>query len=87
MDERLRIAVRVKAMSRLFKILSQFQVVVDLPVEDNPDALVFVVDRLMAAGHIDNGKAPHPESNVASDIGTAVVRATVDDRVVHRVDP
>ena len=87
MDERLRIAVRVKAMSRLFKILSQFQVVVDLPVEDNPDALVFVVDRLMAAGHIDNGKAPHPKSDVASDIGTAVVRATVDDRVVHGIDP
>src|SRR5258708_549456 len=75
MDERFRIAVCVKAMPCLFKILPQLQMVVDLPVEDNPDALIFAVDRLMAASHIDNGKASHPKSNAATDIGAAIIRA------------
>src|ERR1041385_926228 len=79
MDERFRIAVCIKAMPGLFKALPQLQMVVDLPVEDDPDALIFVADRLMAAGHIDNGKASHPKSDAAADIGAAIIRATVDD--------
>jgi hypothetical protein len=74
-------------MACLFKLATQFEMIVDLPVKDNPDALIFVVDRLMAASHIDNRKTPHPKPDAATDIGAAIIRATVDDRIVHGVDP
>ncbi len=44
------IGVRVETVTALFEPFAQFGEVVDLAVVDNPDALIFVVNRLVPAG-------------------------------------
>ena len=59
-------------------------VVVDLAVLDDPDRLVLVADRLIAAREIDDGQASRSEADVAVDVRATAVGAAVNEGLVHR---
>ena len=61
----------------------QFLEVVDLAVEDDDDRAVFVEQRLLAGGDVDDRQAPVAEAEARLDVQAAFVRAAVELRVVH----
>src|SRR6266404_121749 len=58
MNERLGVALRSQLVAALFQIGAQFYVIVNLTVEDDVNGSVFVGNRLMTAGHIDDAQSP-----------------------------
>src|ERR671913_314111 len=61
-NDRFRIAVGVKGVTKLFQLLAQLEIVVDLAVEDDPGAAIVIVDRLLPALPIDNCETAHRPS-------------------------
>jgi len=86
-NQRFGIAVRVVGMTRLLEFRAQLAVVVDFSVEDHPDALILVVDGLVAAGHVDDGEPAHCEADASAHVGATVVRAAMVERCVHPLEP
>ena len=58
--------------------------VVNLSVIDDPDAFVFIGDRLMPGADVDNAQPPHGESDILFHQETAVVRSAMHDLLIHR---
>src|SRR5208337_3141769 len=83
MNDDFGVAVGVEAMAAAFEFGAEFGKVVNFAVEDDPGAAVFVEDRLMAAGEINDAEAPHPKSRAVLDEDALVVRTAVDDLVAH----
>ena len=54
-------------MSALFEIGAQLAIVVDLAVENDGDAVVFVEGRLFAGDEIDDREPTHAERDAARD--------------------
>src|SRR5690349_15230846 len=86
MDDDLGIAVRVETVPTHLEFAAEFREVVDFFVEDDPDASVLVVDRLLPAGHINAAEPAHPEPYRALRVDPFIVGATVDDRLTHPLD-
>ena len=63
----LRIAPRSVPMPSRFKPGTEGSVVIDLAVVDDPDALVLVRERLMAAGYVDDREPPVSQSDRSLD--------------------
>src|SRR5580704_7115296 len=57
-NDRFRVGAGVEAVPRGLELPPQLTEVVDLAVEDGPDRSIFVVDRLVAGGEIDDAQAP-----------------------------
>jgi len=64
-DEHLGVTARVQAMATRLERPAQFEVIVDLAVEDHADRPVFVPDRLAAPFEIHDRKPPHPHGHPA----------------------
>src|SRR5215468_7801386 len=65
---------------------AQLAVVVDLPVEDDPDRAVFVRDRLASSGQINDREAAHAHRDARLDVMTFTVRPAVLDHATHPRD-
>ena len=75
-----------EAMTLARQIFAESLVVVNLAVENNPDGAVFIGDRLMASGEVDDAQSPHTDRATAIDMETFVVGPAMDDLVAHRLD-
>jgi len=73
-------------MTATLQILPQLGVVIDLAIKHHPNAAVFIGNRLMAAGKIDNAETAKTKTNTRPDIDALVVRTTVNNGLVHPVD-
>src|SRR5256885_15655632 len=73
-------------MSTLYEVLAQVLIVVDLPVEDEPLGAVHIVDRLLAAGDIDDRKAPHSKTYVLFNIKAVLIRPAVNNGSIHPLE-
>ncbi len=82
-DDRFRVAVGVERVAEFFEFLAEFEIVVDLAVEDDPRAAILIVDGLLAALQIDDGEASHRESDGTVDVKTVLVGTTMPDRLAH----
>src|ERR1700694_5423203 len=85
MDHDLRIRSRVEAMAAGAQALSELRKVVDLAVEHDPGRLVLVVNRLVAAGHVDDAEPPHAEADATLQPDALVIRTPMGDRLAHPV--
>jgi hypothetical protein len=63
MDNRFGVRVRLELMARAFESMAKFAVVIDFPIEDNLDRAIFIAERLMPRGQIDNGETAKPQCN------------------------
>src|SRR5215213_892323 len=83
MNDGFGVAVGVERMTQLFEFFAEFEVVVDLAIEDNPRAAIRVVNGLLAALEVDDREAAHREAGGAIDIKTVLVRPAVTNSLVH----
>src|SRR5208337_5514903 len=74
-----------EAMPAAFKLRAEFGKVVNLAVENDPCAAVFVEDGLMASGEVDDGEAAHAETGAVGDVESLIVGAAVHDLFAHVV--
>src|SRR5205085_526446 len=77
------VAVGVKGMAQFFQLRPQFEIVVDLAVENDPRAAVLVVNRLRSAFEIDDCEAAHSETDGAVEVEAIVVGTTMTNRIAH----
>ncbi len=82
-NDRFGVAVGVEGVTEFFEFLAQFEIVVDLAVENDPGGAILVVDGLLPAFQVDDGEAAHGEADRAVDVKTVVVRPAMADRLVH----
>src|SRR5260370_32769291 len=73
-------------MTATLQVLPQLGVVIDLAIKHDPNAAVFIGNRLMAAGKIDNAKTAKTKTDTRADIDALVVGTTVNNGLVHPVD-
>src|SRR5438874_13733965 len=77
------IGVSVEMVATSFEFAPQLEKIVDFTVENDPDALVFVVNGLSAAGKVDDTEAAHAQAGRALDVNAFIVRTTVHDSLAH----
>ena len=83
MRDRLAIALRAEAMTALHKIVAEFAVVVDFSIKDEGDRLIFVGERLIATGDIDDAQAAHGQADIAVDEVSGAVGTAMPQPVIH----
>jgi hypothetical protein len=84
--EDLRVAERREAVPAPLEFSPQFAIVEDFAILHNVDRSIFIRDRLVTAGEIDDRKPPRSNSHRAVDEGAAAVWTTVNETFVHPVD-
>ena len=85
MDDHLGVAGGVEGVTGRLELGSQLPVVVDFAVEHEPDRAIFVVDRLLPGGQVDDAQAAHAESDAGLDVNSLVVGPAVADHFTHAV--
>jgi hypothetical protein len=70
-------------MSPGLQILAKFLVVVEFAVVDDPEVLVFIADGLMAGLNVDDAQPPHGETDIPFNQETLIIRAAMDDSLIH----
>ena len=70
-------------MAARFDQASEFAVIVNFAVQNDGDRTVFVENRLMASGHVNDRKPPMAESDSSGDVKTFVVRPAMSKRAGH----
>jgi hypothetical protein len=83
MDDSLCVAFGAIPVATRFEIFSQILVVINFTVEDNPDVSVFIAQGLMSGLNVDDAEAAHRQPDVLFDKEAIIVRAAVDDLLVH----
>ena len=81
--QHLGVARRGERMPASLETISQLAIVVDLSVQHDQHAAVFVGDRLPSAGQIDDAQAAHPDRGVSVDIHALVVGTPMADALEH----
>src|SRR5947209_4285035 len=85
-DDRLGVGLRLEPVSPRAEIISELHVVVDLPVEDDHDRAVLVVDRLIAVDEVDHRQALYSEADALGRMDAAGVGTSVLERLAHLLD-
>src|SRR6185436_17533388 len=70
MNDGFGVAVGVERVAKVFQLLAQLEIVVDLAVEDDPRGSIPIVNGLLAALEIDDREAAHGQTHRAVDIET-----------------
>src|SRR5262249_32227107 len=85
-NQRLRVGRGVELVAARDQIGAQFLVLVDLAVEDDPDAAIFIGDGLVAGIEVDDGEAAHTDGAAAIDIDAFLIGAAVANLAAHRAN-
>src|SRR5437870_10514948 len=85
-NDHLRVRAGVEAVATSFQCRAQLWEVVDLPIEDDPDGSVLVVDGLMSGRQVDDTQSAHAQTGTALSVDSFVVRSAVHDGLAHLVD-
>ena len=83
MDQHLHVDLRPEAVPPADEIVAQLPVIVDLPVTDESDCIVFIADRLVPAIQIYDRKTAKPERQTGSAGECLLVRPPVRQCVGH----
>src|SRR5205085_1985905 len=65
---------------------AQLGKIVNLAVENNPNAFVFVENGLMPAGKINDAETAHAQAHAVFDENAFVIRTAMHDRLAHAMD-
>src|SRR5690349_19801504 len=80
------IAGGLQAMAAFEERLTQFLIVVNLPVEDDPNRSVLVADRLLARLEVDDAEPPHAEADTRAKVHPFFIRSTMHQHLTHRAN-
>src|SRR5439155_19167663 len=87
MQNRLSVALGAITMAARLQVRSELLMVVDFAVVNDPEVFVFVGDRLVAGGNIDDAEAAHGQPDITFDKEAVIVRPAMDDLMIHLLDP
>jgi hypothetical protein len=79
----LSITIRAETMPQTSQPIPEVSVVVNLPVEDNEDGVIFIENGLTAASPIYNCESSRAERDSVADPCPLVVRSTVANFLAH----
>ena len=85
-DDDFGVATSVEDMTERLQFWNEFLIVVDFAVENDADRLVFVIERLLAGGQIDDREPAVAEADARFDMQAAFVRAAMKLRFVHAME-
>src|SRR6202167_1235755 len=85
MNNHFRIGVGAEVMATAFELRAQVGKVINLAVEHDPRAAIFVEDGLMASGEVDDAETAHAKTSAIGDVESFVIRAAVHDLLAHVV--
>ena len=85
-DDDFRVRPGAEAVALALQLIAELSVVVDLAVEHHGDRPVLVVDRLVAAGQIDDAQPRHAEADAVRDHRASVVGTPMRDRRAHLLE-
>ena len=73
-------------MAAASQIRAQLAIVVNLAIQNRPNRLIFVGDRLPPVLQIDNAEPPHADSARAFDVISLVIGTAVANLAAHSAD-
>jgi hypothetical protein len=73
-------------MSTQLQGCTQFLIVIDFPIENDEDTVVFIKDGLMASCQIDNGKSAHAQGDSISHPRALIVGSAMPNHLAHLID-
>ena len=76
----------IEAVAAAFELPAQLRKVIDFTVENDPEALVFVVNGLLAARNVNDTESAHSQAGWAVRVDAFIVRTTVNDSLAHSAD-
>src|SRR5712691_7689542 len=85
-NDHLSVSAGVEAVATSFQRRAQLWEVVDLPIEDDPNSSVLVVDGLMPRRQIDDTQPAHAQRGTPLSVDSFVVRSAVHDGLAHLMD-
>src|SRR5437763_121624 len=83
MNYRFGIAVGPIPVPLRLQLRAQFRVIIDFSVEYDPGGLVFIADRLLPGGKIDDTQAPHAQADGTGDVKPIIIRPAVRHDLPH----
>ena len=86
MNDDFSVRLRVEAMAAALEFQAQLGKIVDLAIEHDPGAAIFVEDRLVSTGQSMMLETPHAQTGPVRDVNPFVIGASVGDRVTHLSD-
>src|SRR5437016_2176806 len=86
MNDDLGIGPRIETMTLPLEGGSQAFEVIDFAVEDDPNRTIFVMDRLMACGQIDNAEPAHTEAHAVLHVIARIIRSAMHHGIAHRLN-
>ncbi len=82
-DDGFSVAAGAVVMSLGLQRGAQLRMVVDFAIENDPDVMIFVGQRLVSALDVDDAKPPHGQTDILFDEEALVVRPAMHDAAVH----
>ena len=67
-------------MTAVFKLRPQIKKIVELAIKNQATGMIFIPDRLVTAGQVDDAKPAYAKENFASYPGAAFIRASMKKR-------
>src|SRR5205823_1208324 len=83
-NDHLGVGVRAESMAGLLQGGSDLREVIDLAVEDHPDGSIFIGERLIAGGQVDDAEASMAQADAASDVKAVRIGPAMRDHPRHR---
>src|SRR5258708_15142 len=82
-DNGFRVAVSTVMMTTGLELLAECAVVIDLPVENDPQSSILVTDGLVAGREVDNAEAAHAQAYAAAGVDSLIVGPAMHHRGTH----
>jgi hypothetical protein len=83
MDNSFCVAVAAVPMAPFFQLLTEFQMIVDLTVEDKCDRIILIRDRLMTRLYVDDAQPAHCHADIVRKKEASVIGTPMNDLAVH----
>ena len=86
MNDGLGVTIGAEVMTMLLEVFLQFPIVIDFPIQDDENALIFVKNWLVTASKIDDRETAHAQGNTLIYPYPLVIWPTVANDLAHAVD-
>ena len=86
MDHHFGIGSGAETVAAPLELLAESAIVVNLPVEHDADRVVFVENRLTAAGEVDDRESPMAERHLVIEVNSGIIRPPMRLRLIHGVN-
>jgi hypothetical protein len=77
---------RGETVATFYQVVMEIEIIVNFSVQHHPHFAVFIRERLMAPGNIDDAESPEAKSDAGRSVDAFVIRAAMNDGLRHSMD-